>query len=404
MLERTTFQTVTSLQTLSPGSISHPFSNDGECPEELHVLNWSQVRSLPAAAVAQSVEQLKRFSITLSPSPLSNHHPQILANAGADYIRYPAGSNPALQQCSEVSPSLVATFFQKPITSNGDECRWNYMASNPPVVGSNPTGPTFPFYRDRSSVWQSRVTLHQSLSSPPFLTQPALMLPLKQLEHAIEIQGRAFKLLQWLAKAIREGFVPLTKAHDVADAAHAAKAWIEGHYHNLPFDCRHEQSELEEFANFFGSYLDTSFDIVEAPAERYVSECGCYCPMCRRLANPQHLKAKSLTKVDKNRAAKLRVRRIEMLALEEGLPFNELLVHESLQDAEFRHSASLAAYGSELLERLNGFSDGPAVLALWRDFAWTAAGAPNRQFKLKAELIHQAEQKLTHIVREHSLA
>jgi hypothetical protein len=230
------------------------------------------------------------------------------------------------------------------------------------------------------------------------------MLPIEQLSRAIEIQGRAFKLLQWLAKAIREGFVPLTKAHDVADAAHAAKAWIEGHYHNLPFDCRPEQSELEEFANFFGSYLDTSFDIVEAPAERYVSGCGCYCPMCRRLANPQHLKAKSLTKVDKNRAAKLRVRRIEMLALEEGLPFNELLGHESLLDTEVRRCASLSAYGSALLERLRGHSDGPAVLALWRDFAWTAAGAPNRQFKLKAELIHQAEQKLTHIVREHSLA
>jgi len=51
----------------------NPFSNDGECPEELHVLNWSQVRSLPASAVAQSVEQLKRFSTPLSPSPLSNH-------------------------------------------------------------------------------------------------------------------------------------------------------------------------------------------------------------------------------------------------------------------------------------------------------------------------------------------
>jgi hypothetical protein len=227
------------------------------------------------------------------------------------------------------------------------------------------------------------------------------MLPIKQLEHAIEIQGRAFKLLQWLAKAIREGFVPLTKAHNVADAAHAAKAWIEGHYHNLPFDCRPEQSELEEFANFFSSYLDTSFDIVDVPAERYAKECGCFCPMCRRLANPHHLKAKSLTKMDKNRATKLRIRRIEMLALEECLPLNELLVHESLQDAQLRRSASLSAYGFELLERLNGFPDGPAVLALWRDFAWTAAGAPNRQFKLKAELIHQAEQILTSVIRTH---
>ncbi|MCX6855378.1 MAG: hypothetical protein NTV80_10795 [Verrucomicrobia bacterium] len=226
------------------------------------------------------------------------------------------------------------------------------------------------------------------------------MLPLKQLEHAIEIQARAFKLLQWLAKAIAQGFVSLTKAHDVADVGHAAQSWIEGHYHNLPLECRPDPAHIKEFANFFGSYLETSFDIIEVSPVRSMSECGCFCPMCRRLANPQHLKSKSLTKIDKNRAAKLRIRRIEMLALEEGLTFNELLSHNSLQNAEVRRSASFAAYGSELLERLNGYSDGPAVLALWRDFAWTSAGAPNRQFKLKAELIHQAEQKLIRIIRE----
>ena len=228
------------------------------------------------------------------------------------------------------------------------------------------------------------------------------MLDFKQLENAIEIQGRSFKLLQWLAKAIHEGFVPLTKAHDVADAAHAAKSWIEGHYHNLPFECRPEPESIEEFANFFGSYLETSFDIIDAPPERYVSECSCYCLMCRRLANPQHLKAKSLTKADKNRAAKLRVRRMEMLALEEGLPFVEAVVRESLQDVATQHSASLSAYGSALLDRLNGYSDGPAVLALWRDFAWTPSGAPNRKFKLKAADILQAEQKLINILRERS--
>ena len=153
---------------------------------------------------------------------------------------------------------------------------------------------------------------------------------------------------------------------------------------------------------FFGSYLETSFDIIDAPPERYVSECSCYCLMCRRLANPQHLKAKSLTKADTNRAAKLRVRRMEMLALEEGLPFVEAVVRESLQDVATQHSASLSAYGSALLDRLNGYSDGPAVLALWRDFAWTPSGAPNRKFKLKAADILQAEQKLINILRERS--
>ena len=226
------------------------------------------------------------------------------------------------------------------------------------------------------------------------------MLPLKQLEHAIDIQGRSFKLLQWLAKAIREGFVPLTKAHDLTDASHATQAWINGHYHNLPFECRPEPDHIDEFTNFFGSYLETSFDIIEAPAERYVSDGSCYCAMCRRLAYPQHLKAKSLSKADKNRAAKLRVRRMEMLAREEGLPFVEAVMRESLKDIVVQHYASLSAYGSAMLDRLNGYSDGPAVLALWRDFAWTSSGAPNRQFKLKAKDILLAEQKLIEILRE----
>lgn len=230
------------------------------------------------------------------------------------------------------------------------------------------------------------------------------MLSIEELNRAIEVQGRSFKLLQWLAKAIREGFVPLTKAHDVTEAAHAAKAWIERHYHSLPFECRPDDDQMEEFANFFGSYLETSFDIVEAPVERYVSECGCFCPMCRRLANPQRLKAKSLTKEDKNRAAKLRVRRMEMLAREEGLPLFELSVRESLQDEAVLRCASLSAYGSALLDRLKGISDGPAVLALWRDIAWTPNGSPNRKFKLKAQDILIAEQTLIKTLHEQPTA
>lgn len=228
------------------------------------------------------------------------------------------------------------------------------------------------------------------------------MLDSNHLEKAIAIQNRCFNLLQWLGKAIREGFIPVTKAHDVADAGHAAKAWVEKHLHNLPPACRPETDEIEIFANFFGTYLETSFDVIAKPGERYINECGCFCPMCSRLANPQHLKAKSVTREEKNRAAKLRLRRMEMLAREENLPSFELRIRESLHHDSVQVQASLSAYGSALMDRLNGISHGPSILALWRDFAWTKAGAPNRSFKLKATVILDAEQNLLTLLRSHA--
>lgn len=228
------------------------------------------------------------------------------------------------------------------------------------------------------------------------------MLAKTDIEFALSIQSRCFKLLQWLGNAIREGFVPLIKAHAVADAGHAARSWVETHFYNLPVECRPLCNEMEPFANFFGTYLETSFDIVANPKERYESACGCFCPCCSRIAAAQHLKSKSLTRDDKNRAAKLRVRRIEMLAREEKMSFDESRILEALDEESLRVSVSLSAYGSALLDRLKGFSDGPAVLALWRDFAWTRSGSPNRKFKLQAQHILEAEQKLLMMLQKQS--
>lgn len=228
------------------------------------------------------------------------------------------------------------------------------------------------------------------------------MLTKTDIEFALSIQSRCFKLLQWLGNAIREGFVPVMKAHDVTDAGHAARAWVETHFYNLPNECRPLSDEMVPFANFFGTYLETSFDIIANPKDRYVSDCGCFCPCCVRLARAQHLKPKSLAREDKERASKLRVRRMEMLARDEGLPSFELRIKESLNDESLRLQASLSAYGDALLDRLKGISDGPAVLALWRDFAWTPAGAPNRRFKLQARQILEAEQKLLGVLQNHA--
>jgi len=228
------------------------------------------------------------------------------------------------------------------------------------------------------------------------------MLVESDIEFALSIQNRCFKLLQWLGNAIREGFVPLVKAHDVTDAGRAARAWVETHFYNLPEECRPFADEMEPFANFFGTYLETSFDIIAQPKERYVSSCGCFCPWCSRLVQTQHLKPKTHTREDKERAGKLRMRRMEMIAREEGLPSFELQIRESLGDESVRLQSSLAAYGAALLNRLKGVSDGPAVLALWRDFAWSRDGSPIRRFKLQSRLILKAEQELFQILRIHA--
>ena len=94
------------------------------------------------------------------------------------------------------------------------------------------------------------------------------------------------------------------------------------------------------------------------------------------------------------RAAKLRLRRLEELALEAGIVFREEFANSILGNETNRLDASTSAYASALLDRIKGFSDGPAVLALWRDFSWTRSGAPIRNFKLSAEQILDAESRL----------
>jgi hypothetical protein len=58
------------------------------------------------------------------------------------------------------------------------------------------------------------------------------------------------------------------------------------------------------------------------------------------------------------------------------------------------------AYGQQLVERTRGRSEGPAVLALWREIAWEKTGAPKKDFQLEAEDILRAEQSLANVLAE----
>lgn len=229
------------------------------------------------------------------------------------------------------------------------------------------------------------------------------MLDTEQLTLAIDIQSRTYKLLLWLENAIQSGFVSLDSAHHYGSAVDAAHEWILRHYENLPLECRPDQAHLDEFANFFGSYLDTSFDLVSRPGAYWKSDGSCCaCAFCQKVANARHLRPKAITPQDRKRAAKLRVRRVGLLAQNLGLGLSDEVV-KRIANGSLLREAAFSAYGASLLERVKGIGDGHGVLVLWREIAWSK-GSPNKSFRLRARDFIESEQRLVAALKDASSA
>lgn len=215
-----------------------------------------------------------------------------------------------------------------------------------------------------------------------------------ELSRAVDLHRRSYNLLKWLSSALSRGFIQFNRAHEYMDQNEAAKAWIESHLLNLPLDCRPEHDELEQFARFFATYLTTSFELVEKPATQLTSGCGCYCSFCAYAVAAPNLKTKKLDRRDKERARKLKLFALKQLALECQTHFDEKHAVKLIESPETAESVSLVAYGQQLVARMRGVTEGPAVLALWRDIAWDKKGAPKKTFQLKVEDIVRAEESI----------
>jgi hypothetical protein len=223
---------------------------------------------------------------------------------------------------------------------------------------------------------------------------------------AVEVQKRSYNLLRWVSDAIPRGFIRLERAHEYSTDADAAVAWISEHFENLPPHCRptnRTEQELRRFANFFASYLLTSFELQDDPGTQLVSECGCYCPICTYIAAAPHLQAKKLRRSDKRRAENLKLAYLEDLTREVGINLARDDACEILGHQTASRNAALATYGRELIRRCNGLSEGPAVLALWRQFAWKATGSPIPGFELQAPAILDAERYLVDAIARTTL-
>jgi hypothetical protein len=219
------------------------------------------------------------------------------------------------------------------------------------------------------------------------------MLNREEVHRAVDLHRRSYNLLRWLTTAVSKGVIRFDRAHDYLDEGEAAKEWIERHYLNLPPDCRPETEDLQPFAKFFATYLTTSFDLVKQPKQRLYSECGCGCPMCSYLVAAPHLQPKKVYRRDKARARKMKIDALRELAFKCDTRLDQQQAEALIDSPDSAMDASLIAYGQQLVARTRGTSEGPAVLALWREIAWDTT-APKKNFQLDAKNILRAQESL----------
>jgi hypothetical protein len=221
------------------------------------------------------------------------------------------------------------------------------------------------------------------------------MLYQPEIRRLVDMQHRSYLLLKWMAKAVSEGFINFETAHDYSTLPEAAEGWILGHYLNIPDNARPPRGDVPAFCAFFSTYLTNSFDFIRNPGKHLHSPAAhCFCPMCSWLIDAPNLKTKKVQSTDKRHAQKMRASALLGLAAEHRLEVGENEITEMLNDQQTSEDASLVAYGYDLRQREKGIANGPAVLALWRGFAWNESGSPKHGFRLKAKMIVDAETRL----------
>lgn len=220
-----------------------------------------------------------------------------------------------------------------------------------------------------------------------------------QLGRAIRLQQKAFNLLKWLKARVNKDVVTVQRAHDVLDSASAARYWIEVTLPSIPRTARPDPDEIDGVANLFASYLTTSFELTETPGSARVTECGCYCSICSYWGRAPYLKARKTTDRDKRKAQELMADTVQELAWAGGRELDRAELAKVASDQSLRRDLALVTYARHLMRRLQGGAGSPALLVVWRAFAWKAGGGRDREFALTAEIILTAESRLMELIR-----
>jgi len=228
----------------------------------------------------------------------------------------------------------------------------------------------------------------------------------EQLARAIDIKDRSYEFL----RLYRDDKLRFTSTYSHVPLQETAlsnfqifKGIVLAHYLNFPENSRPattNEHDVDEFCNFFLSYLFSSFDYDRKPKPRLLSESACWCPICTRLTDAPLLKTKKLTNSDKRKADLLQKEVFRELVSSAGLSLTDKQEEELLINESFVEPLALVAYGTELLRRCSGERSDPSALVLWRRFAWNKSGSPKKDFVLVADMILDAEKLLESRVRE----
>ena len=146
------------------------------------------------------------------------------------------------------------------------------------------------------------------------------------------------------------------------------------------------------FASLFVSFLTTSYRLTPN-AIRLETECGCRCSYCAYLRAGPALQPRVPSKKDGIAATELKRIYLEQLVTEVGEADLRSRLDKLLTATELSEDVSMATWGAELLRRSEFASQGEAVLALWRQFAWLD-NQPRQKFKLTISRILAAERNI----------
>lgn len=213
------------------------------------------------------------------------------------------------------------------------------------------------------------------------------------------MQVRSYRMLRWFTDAIKNGLIDVSNAHKYATLPAAAEEWMRHYYQIIPTDVRPAYDDVAAFSEFFATYLQNSFELNANPGQiRYSPGAHCFCDICSWMINAPNLRTKKVTSGDKHRAERLKSDALRQIANARIVNLTEHQIECLLADQTISEKAALVAYAQDLILRMKGIATGPAVLALWRSFAWTKQGSPKRNFELRIEDIFEAEDQLVEAV------
>ena len=174
--------------------------------------------------------------------------------------------------------------------------------------------------------------------------------------------------------------------------------WINSYYDYLPKRILPKRDELQEFSNYFVSFLSTSFELTEEP-ERQNNIIGCNCDLCLKMVSLSHLKSLSPNSWDKELADEKRVEVLKELGHSLEIDLSDDVYQRIANNQDYIRDTAYLAYAKSLFQRIETSIGGRYILALWRQFAWFE-GKPIKEFELEADNILKSRKRMEIVLRK----